>query len=214
MRGGLTERQFRRREKILSVARELIAEHGYNGVRMRELADRSGVTAKTLYHQFDSKENLLRVAVEERFRHTYETINSVNFEKGIDRLFYVVETIAESTRKNYAYAQALAPVLRSSRERTFIEIRLNTYRAAVQQIADEGDLLPWAEVETTAAMVCRHVNPLYANRMSDGLKVKAEDITIYDVCTHLRAITRGRTHKIVTERAKLLAEQFRGKKLV
>lgn len=210
----MTERQFRRREKILSAARELIAEHGYDGVHMRALAERSGVTPKTLYHQFDSKENLLRVAVEERFRHTYEAINAIEMDSGIERLFYLVQTIADSTRKNLAYARALAPVLSSSKERTFIEIRLNTYRKAIQQIKDEGDLLTWVDVETTAAMVCRHVNPLYANRVTAGLSVKPEDVTMYDVCTHLRAITRGQTQKVVTERAKALSEKLRGARLV
>ena len=36
----LTERQYRRREKILATARDLISKHGYVGVTMRELAEK------------------------------------------------------------------------------------------------------------------------------------------------------------------------------
>ncbi|MGV0033801.1 MAG: TetR/AcrR family transcriptional regulator [Candidatus Azotimanducaceae bacterium WSBS_2022_MAG_OTU7] len=46
----LTERRCRRREKILATARDLLAKHGYVGVTMRELAAKSNVTPKTLYH--------------------------------------------------------------------------------------------------------------------------------------------------------------------
>ncbi|MDP6828455.1 MAG: helix-turn-helix domain-containing protein [Pseudomonadales bacterium] len=209
----MTERQFRRRERILSVARELIAEHGYDGVRMRALAERSGVTPKTLYHQFESKENLLRVAVEERFRLTYAAIDAADILKGIDRLFYVIATVADTTRKNRSYAQALAPMLTTSKTRNFVDIRLNTYRKCIQQIKDEGDLVSWADVETTTAMVYRHVNPLYANRTPKSAQVNSEHVTKYDVCLHLRSITQGYTHRVVTEQAKELAQLFAGKRL-
>ena len=79
---GMTERQLQRREKILSAARKLIAERGYEGVNIRDLAAESGVAPKTLYHQFKNKENLLRTAVEERFRHTYQAIDDADIDKG------------------------------------------------------------------------------------------------------------------------------------
>ena len=56
----MTERQIRRREDILTAARKLITELGYDGVTMRQLAKESGVAPKTLYHQFQNKEKLLR----------------------------------------------------------------------------------------------------------------------------------------------------------
>jgi AcrR family transcriptional regulator len=107
----LTERQYRRREAILASARDLITAHGYEGVTMRDLAAKANVTPKTLYHQFGNKEKLLRTAVEERFRHTYQAINDHKVEKGIDKLFFIIEAIAETTRKNMNYARALSTVL-------------------------------------------------------------------------------------------------------
>lgn len=83
----LTERRCRRREKILATARDLLAKHGYVGVTMRELAAKSNVTPKTLYHQFGNKEKLLHIAVEERFRHTYQAIGDHEVKKAIDKFF-------------------------------------------------------------------------------------------------------------------------------
>ena len=65
-------------------------------------------------------------------------------------------------------------------------------------------------METTTAMVYRHVNPLYANRRDGRPQARPEDIAMYDLCLHLRAITRGHTHKEVTARAKTLAARLEG----
>ena len=93
---GFTERQLKRRERILTAARKLITDRGYDGVTMRDLATESGVAPKTLYHQFHSKENLLRVAVEERYRYLYQIIDDEQIEHGIDRLFFIIDTVARS----------------------------------------------------------------------------------------------------------------------
>ena len=84
---ALTERQYRRREKILATARDLISLHGYKGVTTGELALKADVTPKTLYHQFGNKENLLHIAVEERFRHAYQAIADHKSPRGIEKLF-------------------------------------------------------------------------------------------------------------------------------
>ncbi len=44
--------------EILKAALELMAEHGYRGASLRALADRVGVQQPSLYHWFESKEQL------------------------------------------------------------------------------------------------------------------------------------------------------------
>jgi AcrR family transcriptional regulator len=48
------------RNKILDAARELFAEHGYQAVTMRSIAQRIGYTATSIYFHFADKEALLR----------------------------------------------------------------------------------------------------------------------------------------------------------
>jgi len=202
----LTERQYRRREKILATARDLIAKHGYEGMTMRELAEKSNVTPKTLYHQFGSKEKLLRIAVEERFRHTYQAIGDHEVKKGIDKLFFIIEAVAESTRKNFAYARALAPVLSSRKSDPFATIRMETYRAAIKQIEAEGDFLDWVDVDVISRVVYRHVSPLYVTGHIGAGKgeVRLEDFTKYDMSLMLSSITQGYTHRKVTRTVRAL----------
>lgn len=201
----LTERQYRRREKILATARDLIAKHGYVGVTMRELAEKSNVTPKTLYHQFGNKEKLLRIAVEERFRHTYQAIGDHEVKKGIDKLFFIIEAVAESTRKNFSYAKALAPVLSSRKSDPFASIRMETYRAAIKQIEAEGDFVDWVDVDVISRVVYRHVSPLYVSGHIGGPgEVKLEDFTKYDMSLMLSSITQGYTHRKVTKTVRAL----------
>lgn len=202
----LTEKQYQRREKILATARDLIVKKGYKNVTMRDLAAKSNVTPKTLYHQFGNKEKLLKTAVEERFRHTYHALDDHDVDRGIDKLFFIIDSIAESTRKNIQYALALAPIISSRMSDPFASIRLATYRKAVQQISDEGEFLDWVDLDVVTQAVYRQISPLYVNWHNDLKMVKTEDFTKFDLCLLLSSITRGYTKKVVTTTAKELQE--------
>jgi AcrR family transcriptional regulator len=210
----LTERQRRRREDILAAARVLIAERGYDGVTMRDLARASGVAPKTLYHQFDNKENLLRAAVEERFRHAYQQIDEADIARGIDRLFYIIDTVGATTRDNLAYARALGPILSSRRSKSsevFTLIRMNTYRKAIQQIHSESEFVDWVDVDLLSAIVYRQVNPIL---MSSWFLRTPSDVTTMvvklDLCLILGAVTTGYTHRKVIATAKKLQTTLKG----
>ena len=47
------------REKIITQATSIFALYGYEGLSMRALAKKSGITQSVLYHYFDSKTSLL-----------------------------------------------------------------------------------------------------------------------------------------------------------
>jgi AcrR family transcriptional regulator len=53
------------RKRILDVTTTLLAEQGYAGTSMRDIADELGVTKAALYYHFESKEHLLDAVLEE-----------------------------------------------------------------------------------------------------------------------------------------------------
>jgi AcrR family transcriptional regulator len=48
------------RQRILEAALELMAEHGYEGMSLQQVADRVGLHKSSLFHHFPSKEELAR----------------------------------------------------------------------------------------------------------------------------------------------------------
>ncbi|MDA8126415.1 MAG: TetR/AcrR family transcriptional regulator [Deltaproteobacteria bacterium] len=50
-----------KRQEIMKVAMELIAEQGFHGAPMSEIAEKAGVAAGTIYRYFQSKEALIEV---------------------------------------------------------------------------------------------------------------------------------------------------------
>ncbi len=135
----LSEKQQKRRADVLDTARLLIAERGYEGVNMRELAERSGVAVKTLYLHHGSKEDLLTAAIQQAHVAFYDNIDAQDCDSGLDRLFFIVDSITNGMLVDDEYVKTMAPVLLfGGRVRFFHEIRRQTYGKAIQQIADEG----------------------------------------------------------------------------
>jgi AcrR family transcriptional regulator len=52
------------REQLLATTLHLLAERGYAALGLRDVAAEVGVTTGSIYHHFDSKEDLVRSAVE------------------------------------------------------------------------------------------------------------------------------------------------------
>lgn len=207
---ALTERQIRRREDILAAARKLLTKRGEQGVTMRALAKESGVAPKTLYHQFGSKEKLLRTAVEERFRYYYAMINEEEVAHGIDRLFYIIDTVAATTRKNLAYAKAMSPMLSQSEGSAFDQIQGETYRKAIDQIAEEGDFHSWVKVDSIAAIIARQISPMYLNTsLSTASMDTIPALTKLGVSLVLDSVTRGYTHKVAMATVKSLQKKLK-----
>ena len=65
------------RDRLLGVARSLLAEHPAHEPSTRELYEAAGVTAPTLYHHFGTKEGLLQAVVESAFAAYLERKRSV-----------------------------------------------------------------------------------------------------------------------------------------
>jgi AcrR family transcriptional regulator len=57
-------RTVERHREILAAALDLIAESGYHGASLRELAKRLGISQPSLYHYFASKEELVEQIIE------------------------------------------------------------------------------------------------------------------------------------------------------
>ncbi|MDE0607370.1 MAG: TetR family transcriptional regulator [Acidimicrobiaceae bacterium] len=93
----LTQRQAQRRQRVLRTALELAGEGGYEGVQMREVAERADVALGTVYHYFTSKDHLLAETLAEWLRGLEANV-ARNPARGDTTLERVLDLLRRTTR--------------------------------------------------------------------------------------------------------------------
>ena len=89
----ITRQRHERRAAVLAAAREMIAEFGYAGVTVRDLAERCGVSVPTLYNQFGDKDGVLSAAIEAHFLEVLSSTPMTAREPGYERLVIIIDQI-------------------------------------------------------------------------------------------------------------------------
>lgn len=86
------------RQRILQVAFEIAAERGYDGTTLAEVTKRAGVPPSSVYWQFENKDELLAVVVEEYY-HEWRTSQALWLSErpaaiGIDNVDFIMDGLA------------------------------------------------------------------------------------------------------------------------
>lgn len=86
------------KQRILELARELFLTHGYSKVSMNDISGKLGMSKKTLYNYFSSKEGLLQEISKDFLNNISEASDNIlkdeniNFSEKITRIFTLVGT--------------------------------------------------------------------------------------------------------------------------
>ena len=104
-------RQLRRRANILDNVRSMLQEGGYEGMTIRELADRADVAQGTLYNLYGGKDSLILAAVDDQMTKLIgDTVQKIS-DDGIGALLAFNSVIGERVQANPVYADAMARIL-------------------------------------------------------------------------------------------------------
>jgi AcrR family transcriptional regulator len=97
------------REKILTAAKELFQEKGFEPTTVREIATLAGVNVALINYHFGSKEQLLAQMVEETTAHTLLRLNDITKSGAspIEKLDQVLELFIERIFSNKQYYQMI-----------------------------------------------------------------------------------------------------------
>jgi len=147
----ITKQREERKRRILEVARRLIAEHGYQGVTMRELANESLVSVPTLYNLFGGKNELLFAAVEAYFINLLGSGDREGTQEGLPGIIALAEGICRETVRHAAYTRSLMRFMGGPADigglHEFVARELtNELVAALEQMQRKRQLAPWADV--------------------------------------------------------------------
>ncbi|MBT5469856.1 MAG: TetR/AcrR family transcriptional regulator [Nitrospina sp.] len=92
-----------KREQLLQAALGLFCKKGYHGVGVDSISAKAGITKKTLYHHFKSKDEMILAALrhyEERSRNDFMRAVEAKTESPADRLLAVFDVLEEWFRED------------------------------------------------------------------------------------------------------------------
>ena len=153
-------------DRLLTVAADVFTERGYVGTSMEHLASASGLSKSSLYHHIESKEQLLRLALERAVEPLYAVVEEPGATTGraVDRLAHVIRGEVQVLAARLPYVTLLLRVHGNTDiERWALEQRRafdKVVASLVQQAVDEGDLRPDLDAATTARLIFGMINSL------------------------------------------------------
>lgn len=154
-------RQLERRERILTAARELIAEKGYDGLTMRDLARSSGVSDATLYNLFASKDRLVMAAVADLLDGIAERVQTLEQAPGLAAILRYSDSIGEQIQQSPAYAKAMSRALfQAEPQSPIVEVLLASNRRFLSKelyaAKRQGELKAGVDVASSATILSGH----------------------------------------------------------
>lgn len=90
--------QVSKREQLIQTALELFSLTGYSAVGVNTISEKAGITKKTLYHHFKSKEELILAVLryyDERSRNSFMRAVEAKTDIPKDRLLFVFDVVEE-----------------------------------------------------------------------------------------------------------------------
>ncbi|HEY2519149.1 MAG TPA: TetR/AcrR family transcriptional regulator [Streptosporangiaceae bacterium] len=153
-------------ESLLAVAVKLFNERGYDGTSMEDLSRKLGITKSAIYHHVDSKQDLLRLAVNRAVDALFAELDKLAQVDGraIDRLEHLVRGSVLVLAGNLPFVTLLLRVRGNTKvEREALARRREFDRLVaglVAEAAAEGDLRSDIDPAVTARLLFGLVNSL------------------------------------------------------
>ena len=194
----VTQQREERRQRILNVARLLMADRGYDGVTMRELAEESLVSVPTLYNLFGGKNGLLFAAVESYFLDLMRNAERDGREEGLSRIISLAEVMGREPPRHAAYSRSLMSFFGGPSDKRglheFISDELSKELiGALEQMQAKRQLATWADPralgERIASQLVITTFEWARQQLSDqGLR----GAMLYGISTMLLGLARGK----------------------
>lgn len=206
------EKQGERRQGIQAEAWRLMAERGYEGVTMRELSRRTGISTRTLYEIYGGKDALLGEAFRGRLRIVFERIEQAIDVRGLEHLVRMNSAIVDSIAASENFSRAYASVLASNKISIYtIETPVAHFLGCLEEIRAEGDFLPWADLELTARRLLMGQNALMILWGNGTISIaNLESLYMMSMCEILIPLTQGKTGAALQARLEALHRLFIG----
>lgn len=153
-------------DSLLAVAVAVFNAQGYDGTSMEDLARAAGITKSSIYHHVQSKEQLLRRAVERALAGLFAVTGEPAARSGpaIERLRYVLRREVEVLVAELPYVTVLLRVRGNTETERWALARRREFdrgvRELVAQAAREGDVRPDLDPAVVERLVFGMINSI------------------------------------------------------
>jgi len=129
--------------KIFRAAAKLFAEKGYNGVSMREISERTGLSKPTIYYYFGNKEGIYTSLVATSLNYNIEMFQDIQREKTTikQKIIELVKLRFHQVLEYPELAKFFVDLLTGSEKLPFLEQLMreaNDRRKMLADLIDEG----------------------------------------------------------------------------
>ena len=194
-----------RRRRILEETRLLIAEQGLANFNMNELCKRAGVAKRTLYNAFQTREQMIAIAIGEYFQ---DYIDRIPYTAAPGTLQRNVERLVSVSRRNLKirnYIRAImsiffSPEADSGIWRTMQGMATRPTLEWLSNLATRRQLQPWVEPDCLAEDLVR-LEYAVVNDWSLG-RIADEELThhlLLSFLTFMAGATRGAANAEIRE---------------
>jgi AcrR family transcriptional regulator len=134
---SLTPKQEERRQRILSAARDMVADHGYEGMVMSHVAEKAGVSPTTLYNLYNTKDQLVMESLRELLTQNTRSVRETTGGPGWQYLFNYIKSGARMANTSPSYAEAILVALQRARAGDeLVDILLEREARGIQKSLD------------------------------------------------------------------------------
>jgi AcrR family transcriptional regulator len=202
-----TRQMAERRERILAAAREVVAEQGYAGLSMRDLAQKSRVTVPTIYNLIGGKDAVLLAAVEEQTARFVAGIEETRGAVATDHIVAVHDSCVRELLRLPRYYRSFLLQLVTSEAAAPIRSRVGQALVrelgrGVEALRAAGALAEWVEPATLTALLHGHLNVVSLQWASGDLPdARLRAAALYGSCCVLAGACRGESRELFAARA-------------
>ena len=170
-------------EQILNAAKKLFTNYGFKKVSMDEIASEAGVTKKTVYTYFSSKEELLKYCIKEELQNMRKIIENVESKK-LDFMETVHQVIYNllKYKKNCKFLKMLfkeSEILKNEQLKENLKIvdkEIQNYIRKQLELAIQNDKIEVQNIDITTFLIYKMYIALMIDLNEDYKKLDEKEI--------------------------------------
>lgn len=170
-------------EQILNAAKKLFTNYGFKKVSMDEIASEAGVTKKTVYTYFSSKEELLKYCIKEELQNMRKIIENVESKKlnFMETVHQVIYNLLKY-KKNCKFLKMLfkeSEILKNEQLKDNLKIvdkEIQNYIRKQLELAIQNDKIEVQNIDITTFLIYKMYIALMIDWNEDYKKLDEKEI--------------------------------------